>query len=125
MKRAIGTILFLLVVTAFAAAGPRPWTSDDVLAFKAVADPQVSPDGRVVAYVVESLNEEKDACQTDVWLVPTVSGEARPLMSSPANDPTAYLKHTAVFRAGRVRTPSLIVHGGKDYRVPTSQGGPP
>jgi len=125
MKRAIGTILFLLVVTAFAAAGPRPWTSDDVLAFKAVADPQVSPDGRVVAYVVESLNEEKDACQTDVWLVPTVSGEARPLTSSPANDPTAYLEHSAVFHAGRVRTPSLVVHGDRDYRVPTSQGGPP
>jgi hypothetical protein len=32
-----------------------------------VTDPQVSPDGRLVAYVVESLNREKDAYQTDVW----------------------------------------------------------
>jgi dipeptidyl aminopeptidase/acylaminoacyl peptidase len=88
MNRTIAAIPFLLVVTSVAFAGQRPWTSEDVLAVKAVSDPQVSPDGRFVAYVVESLNEEKDAYQTDVWLVPTAGGEARPLTSSPTNDDT-------------------------------------
>jgi hypothetical protein len=40
------------------AAGDRPWTTDDILALKVVTDPNVSPDGRMVAYVVESLNAE-------------------------------------------------------------------
>ena len=75
-------------VAAPALAGQRPWTSDDVLGLKVVSDPQVSPDGRLVAYVVESLNGEKDAYQTDVWLVPAAGGEARALASSPVGDDT-------------------------------------
>jgi dipeptidyl aminopeptidase/acylaminoacyl peptidase len=70
------------------AAGDRPWTTDDILALKVVTDPNVSPDGRMVAYVVESLNAEKDAYQTDVWLVGVAGGEPRALASSVANDDT-------------------------------------
>jgi len=70
-----------------AAQGVRdPWTSDEVLAVKTVSDPQLSPDGRLVAYVVTELNEEGDDYQSDIWLVPTAGGEARALTSSPAND---------------------------------------
>jgi dipeptidyl aminopeptidase/acylaminoacyl peptidase len=42
--------------------------------------------------------------------------------SWPWEDPQAYAEHSAVFHAGRVKTPSLVVHGDKDDRVPTSQG---
>jgi dipeptidyl aminopeptidase/acylaminoacyl peptidase len=42
--------------------------------------------------------------------------------SWPWEDPRAYLEHSAVFSAGKVRTPSLVVHGDKDDRVPVSQG---
>ena len=69
-------------------AGDKPWTSEDVIALKTVSDPQLSPDGKAVAYVVESLNAERDAYQTDVWLVPTAGGEARALASSPVGDDT-------------------------------------
>ncbi len=75
-----------LMAAVPALAGTKPWTVDDVLAVKAVTDPQVSPDGQRVAYVVSSLNEEKDAYQTDVWLVPAAGGEARALTSSPTDD---------------------------------------
>ena len=68
--------------------GGRPWTSDDILGLRVVTDPQVSPDGQLVAYVVESLNVEKDAYQTDVWLVPAAGGEARALAASPVGDDT-------------------------------------
>lgn len=73
---------------AVAFPGDRPWTSDDVLGLRVVTDPRVSPDGRLVAYVVESLNGEKDAYQTDVWLVPAAGGEARSLAASPVADDT-------------------------------------
>ena len=89
MARRLALLVSLLTaLPALAAPGDRPWTSDDVLGLKVVTDPQVSPDGRLVAYVVESLNGEKDAYQTDVWLVPTAGGEARALASSPVGDDT-------------------------------------
>ena len=89
MARRLALLVSLLTaLPALAAPGDRPWTSDDVLGLKVVTDPQVSPDGRLVAYVVESLNGEKDAYQTDVWLVPAAGGEARALASSPVGDDT-------------------------------------
>jgi dipeptidyl aminopeptidase/acylaminoacyl peptidase len=85
-RRLAGSLVLLVLVAASSSAGEKAWTSDDVLALKVVSDPRVSPDGRLVAYVVESLNPEKDAYQTDVWLVPTAGGEARPLAASPVGD---------------------------------------
>jgi dipeptidyl aminopeptidase/acylaminoacyl peptidase len=85
-RRLVLLALLLTVLPKLAAPGDRPWTSDDVLALRVVTDPQVSPDGRLVAYVVESLNGEKDAYQTDIWLVPVAGGEARALASSPVGD---------------------------------------
>ncbi|HUL76929.1 MAG TPA: S9 family peptidase [Vicinamibacteria bacterium] len=89
MTRRFALLLpLLLLAPAASQAGDRPWTSDDVLGLKVVSDPRVSPDGRLVAYVVESLNAEADAYQTDVWLVRAASGEARPLAASPVGDDT-------------------------------------
>jgi dipeptidyl aminopeptidase/acylaminoacyl peptidase len=85
MKLALA-FLGALVVAAPVRAGTKPWTVDDVLAVKTVTDPQVSPDGQWVAYVVSSLNEEKDAYQTDVWLVGAAGGEARALTSASGDD---------------------------------------
>jgi dipeptidyl aminopeptidase/acylaminoacyl peptidase len=89
MTRRLALLFPLLALSPTATpAGDRPWTSEDVLGLKVVSDPRVSPDGRHVAFVVESLNAEKDAYQTDVWLVPTAGGEARALASSPVGDDT-------------------------------------
>ena len=85
-SRPLPALLLALAMAPAVSAGDRPWTGEDILALKVVSDPNVSPDGRSVAYVVESLNAEKDAYQTDVWLAPTAGGEARPLASSPASD---------------------------------------
>jgi dipeptidyl aminopeptidase/acylaminoacyl peptidase len=84
MKRMLLAVGCLAATTAI--AGEKPWTSDGILALKAVSDPQVSPDGRLVSYVVTELTEDGDDTQSDVWLVPAAGGEARALTSSPAND---------------------------------------
>jgi len=36
--------------------------------------------------------------------------------------PKVYVERSALFHAGNVKTPSLVVHGDKDERVPFSQG---
>jgi dipeptidyl aminopeptidase/acylaminoacyl peptidase len=33
-----------------------------------------------------------------------------------------YVQRSALFHAGEVKTPSLVVHGDRDDRVPVSQG---
>ena len=42
--------------------------------------------------------------------------------SWPWEDPQVYVDRSALFHAGNVKTPSLVVHGDKDERVPVSQG---
>ena len=79
---------FVLATTlaANAGAGTKPWTSDDILALKTVSDPQLSPDGTRVAYVVSELNRDASDYQTDVWLVPSAGGEPLRLTNSTAAD---------------------------------------
>ncbi len=42
---------------------------EDVHRLKTVADPQVSPDGRFVAYTLATADREADKSDTDVWMV--------------------------------------------------------
>lgn len=50
-------------------AQKRLITLDDLVRLKTVGDPQVSPDGRWVAYTVGSVDAEKDRRDTDLWMV--------------------------------------------------------
>ena len=60
-----------------AAAGKRPITETDLLKFQWVADPQISPDGREVTYVLVTVNENEDRYDTSLWQVAT-TGSAAP-----------------------------------------------
>jgi dipeptidyl aminopeptidase/acylaminoacyl peptidase len=80
----VAAALTLAVLPAHAAL--KSWTLDDLLAVRAVTDPQVSPDGRWVAYVVNELNADKSDYQTDIWLAPTAGGDAKRLTTSPVAD---------------------------------------
>jgi dipeptidyl aminopeptidase/acylaminoacyl peptidase len=41
--------------------------------------------------------------------------------ATPYDDPDVYTRHSPVAQASAARTPTLIVHGEKDLRVPVSQ----
>lgn len=49
-------------------------TFDDVIALKGVSDPQLSPDGRWVAYVVSHADMEADAADPDIYMVAASGG---------------------------------------------------
>jgi dipeptidyl aminopeptidase/acylaminoacyl peptidase len=66
-----------LVAGAAAHAAPRPITETDLLKFRWVADPRISPDGKDVAYVLVTVNEKEDRYDTSLWGVAT-SGSATP-----------------------------------------------
>ena len=63
MKLAILLLGSLAIATPVAAqtTGTRPLTVDDMFGLKRVSDPQVSPDGKWVAYLVSTttLKDEK------------------------------------------------------------------
>ncbi len=68
--------------------GGRPITAEDLFALRLVGDPQPSPDGSRVAYVVTRLDEEADDYKAAIWLVPVEGGEPVQLTSGAARDTT-------------------------------------
>ena len=72
---------YVLTAIAVLAAAPafaqRPMTVDDLIGAVRVADPQVSPDGRVVAFVRTTTNVATGARNADIWAVPA-DGSAAP-----------------------------------------------
>ena len=63
--------LALAVGATFAAAqtARRPLRLDDLARFRGVGDPQVSPDGKSVAYTVSTTDAKEDKSNTHIWLV--------------------------------------------------------
>jgi dipeptidyl aminopeptidase/acylaminoacyl peptidase len=67
-------------VLAKPADGPSPiFTGRDLFDLSAASDPQISPDGRTVAYVRRSADIMTDKAHSSIWLVNVATGEQRPL----------------------------------------------
>ncbi len=49
----------------------RPITIDDLFQIKLVSDPQISPDGKMVAFTLTTPNLESDKYSAHIWLVPS------------------------------------------------------
>ncbi|MGZ5556518.1 MAG: TolB family protein, partial [Candidatus Aminicenantales bacterium] len=50
-------------------------TVEDLMALKSAGNPQISPDGRRVAYTVTETDFDQDAYVTQIWLADVASGE--------------------------------------------------
>ena len=61
----------------------HPFSVRDMLAMDRISDPQVSPDGRHVAFVVRQTDLEANRGRTDLWLVATDGGGLRRLTIAP------------------------------------------
>jgi dipeptidyl aminopeptidase/acylaminoacyl peptidase len=66
MKRIFSLIGFVAVLSA-AIAAQSVFTINDVIALKRVGDPQISPDGRTVAYAVGSVDKAANKTVTQIW----------------------------------------------------------
>jgi len=82
-------LLFSLLIgyaSVSRAAAPRAMEIEDLFRVKRVAEPQLSPDGRWVAYVVTEVNKAENTSNSDIWLIPTEGGEPRQLTNAPKHD---------------------------------------
>jgi dipeptidyl aminopeptidase/acylaminoacyl peptidase len=64
----------------------RALTFEDFWSLKLVSEPQVSPDGARVAYVVSSYHETDNMFHSAIWLAPLEGGQARQFTSGEAQD---------------------------------------
>jgi dipeptidyl aminopeptidase/acylaminoacyl peptidase len=72
----------LVCAAAADAQTRRAYTLDDLAKLRSVSDPQVSPDGKWIAYAVETQDVEKDKRDSDIWMVSVDGGQTLQLTSS-------------------------------------------
>ncbi len=82
VRSSLSLVLLLLPVFAMAQDDERLITIDDILAMKSIGDPQVSPDGELVAYTVRQRDLEEDKSATKIWVVATSGGDPIPMTSA-------------------------------------------
>jgi len=90
------------------AAGPNSiFTGRDLFDLEVATDPQISPDGRTIAYVRKSNDIMTDKARSTIWLVDVASGEQRPLLAG----------------AGSYSSPRWSPNGSKLAYVASGEGG--
>ena len=72
-------VLVLAPLTLAQQPAPRLITVDDYFQIREVHEPQLSPDGKWVAYTVHSALLKPDKNEERLWMVPTAGGDAIPL----------------------------------------------
>src|SRR5689334_15341086 len=85
---AVTALLFVSLAGSPRAAAPANGTrlisEYDLFRFVWIADPQISPDGKQVAFVRVTVNKKRDGYDTAIWMVPTAGAEApRALTTGP------------------------------------------
>ncbi len=77
------TFLVAFLFTILAYAQPkRAITFDDLISFGRVSDPQISPDGKTVAFVVTWQLKEENKSTSNIYLVSVTGGDARQLTNA-------------------------------------------
>src|ERR1051325_290096 len=74
-------VLLALVTTALAQQTGRRLTVNELLKVHRVSDPQVSPDGRTIAFTITDPDVAANKPRTQIYLVPMEGGEPRALTS--------------------------------------------
>ncbi len=63
----------------------RTITIEDLYKLTPTSHPRISPDGKRIAFVVTSIDEQKQDYRSSIWIVPTAGGEAQQFTSGAAN----------------------------------------
>ena len=90
MKKSIALIALSIVAlsqvqAADAPPSRRPLTADDFYNLQVVSDPQVSPDGKWVAYVVTGDDRDADESRSTVWMA-SWDGTQQVQLTNPGHD---------------------------------------
>ena len=82
MKRVVALVVVLLIgLCSLAAAQSRTYTVEDLLKVRRVDDPQISPDGKHVAFTIGDVNFDANRVVTQVYVMSLAGGEMKRLTS--------------------------------------------
>ena len=128
MKRII-SVFGLVALAAFVAFGQSAFTVQDLLNVKRVADPQVSPDGKWVAYTVGTVNRDANKVVNQIYVMSIDGSRNRQITtgasssSSPRWSPDG--KRLAFATGGQIWTMEPDgSHRDQVTRIATGAGGP-
>ena len=79
MKRFIALFVLLVGPFTLAAAQNRTYTIEDLLKVRRVGDPQVSPDGKRVAFTVGDVNFDANRIVNQIYVMPIEGGSMKQL----------------------------------------------
>lgn len=84
MKKRIYVALVLLVIFPFLSAFPEKHaiTFEDFMSIKRISDPQISPEGDLIAFVMTEMDLEKNSSNSDIWIMASDGGLPRRLTAS-------------------------------------------
>jgi len=87
MKKYCAVITILCALTPLAyAQSKHPITFDDVTAMHRLSDPQISPDGKWIAYTVTVVDKAANSSNSDIWMISMDGKTTRQLTNSPKGD---------------------------------------
>ena len=76
-----------LPILFLSALGAAPsFTAAEMMRLQRIADPQVSPDGRSVAYQATQVDTAAWTRNTDIWVIPAAGGTPRRVTDDPKSD---------------------------------------
>ena len=84
-KFVLAIIAWLCLGAASAPAQSNPFTIQDLLQVKRVGDPQVAPDGKLVAYQSTTIDKAANRGRTQIYVVPTNGGTPMQLTNDAAS----------------------------------------
>ena len=122
-----GVILHCVFVSVLLGSAPtisaqesskHPITFDDMIKLHRIAEPQVSPDGKWVAYTVSTPDMDANRGKSNIWVVPTAGGAAMQLTqsghdSSPVWSPDGKTLAFLSSRSGESQVYLLSMVGGE------------
>src|SRR5256886_10609832 len=73
---AAALILCCWVAFSVRAQSPRGITPEDYFSFEFASDPNLSPDGKLVAYVLTKIDRAQNRRNSSIWMVPTDGSRA-------------------------------------------------
>lgn len=88
MKKILPFSLIFIILVSFtpASSSKHPLTFNDFIRIKRISDPQVSADGALIAFVVTTMDKERNSSNSNIWIIPSKGGKPWKLTASPQAD---------------------------------------